>query len=371
MNDHRDGVPGYQTVRMGLPKTPVAALADADAWRARRSYPEIRFAGGPAFGVAREREEGGWELHPFFGAPAPQDARDSMGSHFRKLAGEARAAGDQPGHDECMAAAERMEWEALDEVAVLGTRYRVVRADQFLRSGPDGPEPPRPTDPDPGDPARGREAPDPAAGFVIDPLTATGLSEGILKLELLAGNRKRGTVPDDVYDDSVRASRTHPGGVLLPVAFLAGERVNGQWGPVGIQTSPSPQCARDTLAGYLRVTFPWELRLDSAQRAVYAEAADRLDRDRADELAVGGRHFRIVRVERLVRIGADGPEGPRPSDPDPQPPVMVQAQQLRDQGLLTDDEDENVPIELDEDGKRFLQLFLEDEQRRQARLRER
>jgi len=37
------------------------------------------------------------------------------------------------------ASAERMDGEACDEVTVLGSRYRVVRADKFLRSGPDGP----------------------------------------------------------------------------------------------------------------------------------------------------------------------------------------------------------------------------------------
>lgn len=66
----------------------------------------------------------------------------------------------------------------------------------------------------------------------------------------------------------------------------------------------------------------------------------------------------------------DGPEGPRPSDPDPQPPVMVHTQQLHEQGLLTDG-DEDSPIELDEDGRRFLQLFHEEDERRRTRLKER
>jgi len=98
---------------------------------------------------------------------------------------------------------------------------------------------------------------------------------------------------------------------------------------------------------------------------VYGAAADQLDAERADDLAVVGRCFRVVRAERLVRIGPDGPEGPRPSDPDPQPPVLVQAQQLREQGALSE-ENEDASIELDGDTKRFLQLFHEEEERRTA-----
>jgi Family of unknown function (DUF5954) len=366
VDEHRDRVPGYQTIRVTAPETPVAALADAEAWQARSAYPEVRFAGGPAFGVAREREEGGWVLHPYFGALFPQDARDSMGSHFRRLAAQAQDAGDQAAHGEWMRAAERMDWEACDEVTVLGARYRVVRADKFLRTGPDGPEPPRPTDPDPGEPGQARQAPDPTGGFVIDPATATGMSEGLLKLELLESARKEGTVPQEVRGDCARAIRTHPGGVLLPAAFTAAERVGGHWQPLGPDTSPTPQAARDSLAMHLRVTIPWELHLGPDQRAGYAAAADQLEESRASELTAAGRQFRVVRIERLVRVGPDGPEGPRPSDPDPQPPVMVQTQHLRGQGHPVE-EDENAPIELGEDGKRFLQLFHEEEQRRKAR----
>jgi len=155
---------------------------------------------------------------------------------------------------------------------------------------------------------------------------------------------------------------------------MTAEKVTGRWQPVDAGTSATPQGARDGLALYLRVTIPWKLKLGPGERAVYAAAADRRDEQRASELEVAGRRFRVVRVERLVRIGPDGPEGPRPSDPDPQPPVMMQAQQLRDQGLLTD-EDEDAPIELDEDAKRFAQLFHEfaqlfheEEERRKMRL---
>ncbi|MDQ2874357.1 MAG: DUF5954 family protein, partial [Actinomycetota bacterium] len=230
MTGHRDDVPGYQTIRVAAPETPAAALADAEAWRAREGYPELR-VGGPVFGVAREREHGGWEVLSGFSALWPQAARDSMGSHFRRLAQAAEQSGDQAGQSECMRAAELTDREVIDEMTVLGTRYRVVRAGLFIRSGPDGPEPPRPADPDPGEPGRAHEVPDPAAGFVIDPVTATGMSAGILKLDLLDAVGKAGAVPTEIRDDGVRAVRTHPGGVLLPAAFMAAELAGGQWQP--------------------------------------------------------------------------------------------------------------------------------------------
>jgi hypothetical protein len=75
-----------------------------------------------------------------------------MGSHFRKMAQAAEQSGDQSPCQECMQAADLMDREAVNEMTVLGTRYRVVRADRFIRTGPAGPEPPRPSDGDPGQP---------------------------------------------------------------------------------------------------------------------------------------------------------------------------------------------------------------------------
>jgi Family of unknown function (DUF5954) len=80
-------------------------------------------------------------------------------------------------------------------MTVLGTRYRVVRANQFIRSGPYGPEPPRPADRDLGEPGQAHGLPDPAEGFVIDPVIPSGMSDGMLTLELLDSMRQRGSVP--------------------------------------------------------------------------------------------------------------------------------------------------------------------------------
>jgi hypothetical protein len=362
--EYSDDATTYQTIRVTAPESPVAALADVEAWKARKTYPSMLFAGGPVFGVARERPAGGWVLLPYFSGLAPQDARDGLGSHFRRIAQESGDRGDRRYAAEYQAAGELLDWEALNDLTVAGCRYRVVRAERFIRMGPDGPEPPRVTDPDPSEPGESHEGLDPAAGLVIDAYDTTGVSEGILKAELLAALRKHGTVPDDVRDDSQSAAAVYPGGVLLPATFMTAEREGGQWRPGSSGTATTPQSARDGLAMQLRVMVPWQRDLTTEQRTAYNEAADRLDAERCDELDAAGRHFRIVRVERLVRLGSAGPEGPRPSDPDPVPPVMVQDRELREQGLTREEED--GAEELDESTRKFLRLFDEERRRREA-----
>lgn len=351
--------------RVSAPPSPVAALADVETWKARKAYPSTLFAGGPVFGVARERAEGGWELQPHFAGLAPQDARDALGAHFRSLAGA-----DGPAAADYAAAAERLDWEALDEMTAGGERYRIVRAERFIRMGPDGPEPPRVTDPDRADP--GQAPLDPAAGLVIDPDGDDGMSAGVLRVELLTALLRNGSVPRDVREDSRAAARTHPGGALLPATFMAAEREGGRWRPQSTGTAPTPRDARDGLAVQLRVMVPWQKDLTDEEHELYKRAADRLDTDQCDELDVAGRHFRVVRVERLIRIGPDGPEGPRPSDADPVPPAMVQERQLREQEPLSgapdeDDAEDDIEAEADERTEKFRALF-EEERRRRAHL---
>ncbi|WP_190022768.1 DUF5954 family protein [Streptomyces hiroshimensis] len=362
MSDHSERVPGYRQIRMAAPDAPVAALADEEAWRAREAYPEILGGGGPVFGVVREREEGGWQVLTHIGDRAPQDSRDTMAALFRRAARDAEESGDGTAAQEYGAAAERLDWEVLDEMTVRGGRHRVVRAEQFIRTGPDGPEPPRPCDPDPAGPGRSHEVPDPVEGMILDTLTATGMSEGILKAELLSLVQGPGTAPPDVRADSLRATATHPGGVLLPAAYMIAERSGGRWEPV-TTGCPTPQAARDALTMDLRVMAPVLRRLDEKEREEYARAADRLDAECGPEAEVAGRRFRVVRIERLVRIGPDGPEGPRPSDHDPQPPVKVHDRQLREQGLVHDDEDDE-DFEPSEEVKEMMALARKEQERR-------
>ncbi len=317
----------------------------------RERYPDIRPAGGPVFGTAEERQGDGWLLHPHLTGAAPREARDLLGARLRLLALGAHATGGRERRDACLRAAERLEREPVDTVTAAGVRYRVVRAERFWRTGPDGPEPPRPSDPGTG---RARLEHDPAGGFVIGRSVAGGVSDGISALELLAVLPRPGTVPERVRRDASRAARLHPGGVLLPASFMTVERSGGCWVAHDSGTSFTPQGARAGLAAHLRVIAPWQLRLGPADRAAYAAAADRLDAERPGELTVCGRHFRIVRVERLMRVGPCGPETPRPSDPDP-PPA----------GDTTDPADGPAP-EPDEAARRFQELFRAERLRQDA-----
>jgi hypothetical protein len=330
-------------IRVAPSDEPLAVLAEEEARAASERYPQIRGA-GLVFGVAEEREAGGWSLHSYFSNDYPQQARESLGSHLRRLAAQAEEAGDEAAREELQRAGERPDWEAVDEMTVRGIRYRVVRAEQIIRFGPDGPEPPRTSDPDPAEPGEASTLPDPTDGFVIDPILPTGVAAGLLKAELLGLSH--------VVDASVGAQRdaasarhSHPGAVLLPTVYSVAEEEAGHWRPRA-SPSTSPQAARDHLAYALRVLYPVLEGLEEAERLVHREAADRLDEERPSDFQFTGQHLRIVRVERFVRIGPDGPEGPRPSDPDPYPPVHVHDQQLRERGELPEEGDEEALPEL-------------------------
>lgn len=364
MSQPGEEVPAYRMIRVTRQDGPIAAFADEEAWRAREGYPDIRGAGGPVFVVVQECEDGGWQVVTP-GGETPQSARESLSAVLRKRAEALAASGDEAASREFLRAAERLDWEVVDELTVRESRYRVARAEQFIRTGPEGPEPPRPSDPDTAEPGAAHRLPSRTEGFVIDPYTGTGLSEGMLKAELLSLVRKQDTAPADAWADSVRAAEDFPGGVLLPAEFMTVEREGAGWQPVA-GCSSTPQGARDALATYLRVLAPLLLKLNARRRVEYALAADRLDAQPGAELDVAERHFRVVRVERLVRVGPDGPEGPRPSDPDPDPPIGLHTQQLREQGLL-DDEDEDVEPELTVEQRELMDSVFDQEQARRAR----
>ncbi|MFI1172133.1 DUF5954 family protein [Streptomyces melanogenes] len=367
MNGYEDQVPAFLTFRVTPQEGPIAAFAEQEAWQARKRYPEILGVGVPEFFHARECETGGWEL-PEYSSDTPQGARDGLGSRFRRRAQDASGAGQDTEHRKWLAAAARMDREVVDEVRVLGERFRIVRASRFIRMGPSGPEPPRPSDPDPGEAGESHRVPSRTKGFVIDPYTGTGLADGILKLDLVRFVGSAPGAPREVTHDAWRAAERYPGGVLLPAVFMVSEREDGKWRAHDPGAAyATPQGARDSLAAWLRVMAPFTLKLDDATRAVYAQAADRLDDKRRNALSVAERRFRVTRVERLVRIGPDGPEGPRPSDFDPDLPVDVQVRRLKEQGLW---KEEDEPIELDERTQELSRL-MEQEMARAAAAKER
>ncbi|WP_267900729.1 DUF5954 family protein, partial [Micromonospora craterilacus] len=115
--------------------------------------------------------------------------------------------------------------------------------------------------------------------------------------------------------DAVSRARAYP--IIRIGAPLFGHAVDlgdGRW-QVHALFDDTPQDARTTLAHRLR-----ERLLDTTDPALAAEvtaAAQILDREKVDEVVVAGRSHRVVRADSFARFGPDGPEPPRPSDPDP------------------------------------------------------
>lgn len=69
---------------------------------------------------------------------------------------------------------------------------------------------------------------------------------------------------------------------------------------------------------------PAWMKVDEKEAAVNERAAKKfMARRRANELIVRGERFEVVRVERMMRIGPDGPEKSRPSDVDQYGPSQI------------------------------------------------
>ncbi|WP_326598586.1 DUF5954 family protein [Streptomyces sp. NBC_01803] len=328
MKDHRNSPPRHLTFRVTHRDDPVSEVTEQDTIRAAERYPNVVIR-GPVFGFAEQRPADGesWRLLSDMGDGFAQHSRDGLNSYLWFKAKDETVAGE-PLRGQLLAAVARLEKEPVDELTVGDIRYRIVRGDEFARTGPDGIEGPRPTDPD--DPSRDlgdrtrRDAPSRTRGFVIDHASPTGIMESIQRMELLALRYEAPRIPRDVREDSRRALTSHPGVVLLPATFTFAERKTRSWEPMA-SLQPSPQEARATLYNYLAEFLPkLEQGVSAADAATYARAAEEYRAGPpGDELRVLGRRFRVIRVERLMRIGPDGPEPPRPSDQDPYGPMQI------------------------------------------------
>ncbi|MFF4352745.1 DUF5954 family protein [Streptomyces sp. NPDC001530] len=303
---------------------PAAWVAEADAVDASLRYPHFALR-GPVFGLAAQDPEVGeeWRLVQPMTNGMPQLVRDGLNSllWFR-----AKDDTDDPAvRREVLAAVAVLEREPVDELSVLGVRYRVVRGDEFARSGPDGLEPPRPTDPEPAEVSwEGRPAtPEPDVGFVFSPGEDEGLMAGALKMAMREFAYTGARFPAEVRADSERAVTSHPDVVLLPVGFGVVEQSTGGWEPCGA-LAPTPHDARRLLYDGLNEMWPLLYRFGEAKRARYARAAEEFRvAGRAHEIRVDDRLFRICRIERTARFGPDGPEPPRPSDLDDYGPMKM------------------------------------------------
>ncbi|MFJ5798182.1 DUF5954 family protein [Streptomyces decoyicus] len=303
---------------------PTEWVAEADAVDASYRYPHLTLR-GPVFGLAARHPEPGadWRLlRPAIGG-TPQEARDSLNS---LLWFKAKDDTDDPRRRrELLSAVSVLEHEPVDELTVLGVRYRVVRGDEFARSGPGGLEPPRPTDPPSTDPSwEGRhEVPSRDLDFALTPDRDDGFMAGAMKLALKGFAYSGPRFPADVRLDSERAVASHPDVTLLPVGFGVVERHGRGWLPKGA-LMPTPHDARRLLFDGMTEFWPLLHNFTDRQRAQYAQAAEQFKAaGQADEARVGDALFRICRIERMVRSGPDGPEPPRPSDQDDYGPTKI------------------------------------------------
>ncbi|GAA4893136.1 DUF5954 family protein [Streptomyces coeruleoprunus] len=316
---------------------PAVWVTEADAVDASYRYPHLAVR-GPVFGIAAQdpRVDDLWRVVKPVVDGTPQESRDSLNSllWFR-----AKDETDDPRERrELLAAVAVLEREPVDEVEVLGVRYRVVRGDEFARCGDKGLEPPRPTDPEPPRPSWSdrRDTPSPDPGFVLDPAREDGFMAGAMKLALRGFVYTGSRFPSDVLRDSERAAADHPDVVLLPVGFSVAERRGRGWRPQGA-LMPTPHDARRMLHHAMTEFWPLLHDFTERERIRYQQAADSFKAaGRANEVLVGDKLFRVCRVERMVRCGPDGPEPPRPSDVDDQEPTKIHPTMLEDGTVLRD-----------------------------------
>ncbi|HSA52998.1 MAG TPA: DUF5954 family protein [Yinghuangia sp.] len=324
MSDDARELPDHPlSVHVTLPAHPVAAAQEADAVDAARRFGHFVIR-GPVFGLgARHAGERGWRVLTPITDGCAQEARDSLNS---RLWFRAKDGTDDPvARRELLAAVARLETERVDELTVLGTQYRVVRGDEFAYMDDAGLERPRPTDPEPPEISWDlhTHGPELDTGFVIDHAAPITPMQGAERAAMRTLHYRAPSYPVDVRADSARALSTHPGVVLLPPAFCVVEETDNGWEPVGPLKS-TPHGARRTLDYLLTEAWPKMREITGAEHARHLDAAARFRAaGRANRLDVDGRRYRIARISRLVRVGPDGPEMPRPSDYDPYPPIKM------------------------------------------------
>ncbi|MBV7700760.1 DUF5954 family protein [Streptomyces sp. TRM70350] len=318
---------------------PAAWVTETDALDATRRYPLIALR-GPVFGVAVQDPRTGphWRVVRPVTDGTPQEARDSLNSSFWFRAKDDT---DDPAvRRELLAAVALLEREPVDGLEVLGVRYRVVRGDEFTRVGAEGLEPPRPTDREPATPSWDDRdsAPSPDLGFVLDPRPEdTSMARAALRLGLREFAYTGARFPTAVREHSLRAVTTHPDIALLPVGFGVAERHGGEWEPRGA-LMPTPHAARRLLYDGMTEFWPLLHHFDDRKRAEYARAAQALKSSRrVNRIQVADTEYVIIRIERLLRLGPDGPEPPRPSDQDAYGPSKIHPTMTEDGRVRHDD----------------------------------
>ncbi|MEV5599794.1 DUF5954 family protein [Streptomyces sp. NPDC052496] len=326
------------------PQNPVEAVMEADALDAVPGIASI-LVRGPLFGVAVQDAEPAarWRVVTAVEAGCPQQARDSLNSLLWFRAKD--EAQDREERRALLAAVARLESEPVDDLTVRGSRYRIIRVEEYAGMGPDGIEQPRPTDPEPAVPDWSRGAKDPIdEDLVLDPDAPVTPAQAAERLALRGLAYTGSRFPDSMCEDSRRALETHPDVLLLPTTFRVVERSGSVW-QTGGGLHASPHGARrsldfaltwlqprmrgliandvDTLHTDARTVAAEGTGPAAEELAEYARAADRIRSERVNQVEAHGTVHRICRVRRLLRWGPDGPEGPRPSDIATQTPCRM------------------------------------------------
>jgi hypothetical protein len=256
------------------------------------------------FGVVAESPDNGGRQSIVRGIVhhTPQRARNSLIHHLWLAA---RYRPDDRAHRRRAKAGMRMLQESqANDLVVHGTRYRVVRAEGYVRLDA---------------PGRGEPPVDPRVS-VTHPLAPRG--EGSTALDypyflnpaLLTppGKARRRRLPDSRYRDAF----------FLPWRWPVVRRSGDGWIPVGIPGS-TPRSA--VLGSRPFEDLPLaEKRLPVGHpvRAAYDQAVPALvAADRTYRGEIRGHTHVICPIRRLLHWGPDGPEPPRPSDPDVTPPL--------------------------------------------------
>ncbi|MFC9590081.1 DUF5954 family protein [Streptomyces sp. NPDC056944] len=162
-----------------------------------------------------------------------QEARDGLNSLLWYRAKD--EAGDRAERRALLAAVARLERECVDELTVLGTRFRVVRAEEYAGMDVHGDiEMPRPTDPESPVPgwSRGGGGPRIDAGLVLDPDAPFSPVQAAENLSLRSPVYTGTRFPHRVLRDSERARDSHPDVLLMPAVFRIVERSGSRsWTP--------------------------------------------------------------------------------------------------------------------------------------------
>lgn len=301
---------GYDHINVVARLDPVAAVRDRELGDRIRRYPKIFSFGSPDFGHAIQTGDT-WRIGAL-GCDEPSAARYSLAIDLRTAA----ASEPDPATAEAMlAAAARLDPEegeqlAKDEWEIGDRRYRIIRVEKFMQLGDRVLEPPRSTDADLAGDGLLRD-------HLLDPAAPCGQWEAQLRLNLVGFMPKPGTVPDVVRAEARHAIQAHPGVVLLPPTFVSVELAGDSWAP--LTGGDDPDDARVRLARRFTGLLPRlrEFQGDPASPEELAEwdaLAKGILATRGHSFSVRGREFRTVRVSRMLRLGRDGPEAPRPSD---------------------------------------------------------